>query len=565
MAVQSIVNRGETGTLGHATVMTDPDVGTRMTDPQPAIDLAQFEKPILLRQMTTADIPHIVDLQVRCFPDMKPWTPAQLSSHLTYFPEGQMVVEVDGKVVGSASSLILDFDAYEENHSFKDISGEGTIRNHDPEGKDLYGIEVMVDPGYRSMKIGGRLYQARKDLARRLGLKRILIAGRMPGYHAMAGKVTPSEYVDKVTRNEIDDPVLWFQLRNGFVPQHVLLNYLPSDKESRGHAVLMEWSNIDYQVTPGRALRSSHPVRICVIQYQMRQIASFEDFQRQTQYFVDIASNNRSDFAVFPELLTTQLLSMTPERDPGKAVRGLTKYTTRYLNHFREMAVKYNINIVAGSHIVEEGDRLRNISFLFRRDGTIDGQTKLHITPNERRWWGIEPGDGLRILDTDEGKIAILVCYDVEFPELARIAVERGAKILFVPYCTEDRQGHLRVRYCAQARAVENQVYVVTAGTVGNLPEVENMDVQYAQSAVFTPSDFAFPRDGIAAEASPNVETVVIADVDLEVLRRSQRTGSVRQLQDRRKDLYQLTMREGQPLSLLERRDVPPAAPASPT
>jgi predicted amidohydrolase len=338
---------------------------------------------------------------------------------------------------------------------------------------------------------------------------------------------------------------MWFQLRNGFVPQHVLKNYLPSDKESLGNAVLMEWSNIDYQVTPGRALKSSHPVRIGIIQYQMRQIHSFDEFRKQTAYFVDVAANSKADFAVFPELLTTQLLSMTPERDPGKAVRQLSTYTKQYLQHFRELAVKYNINIIAGSHIIEHKARLRNISYLFRRDGTIDGQTKLHITPNEKRWWGIEPGDGLRIIDTDEGKVAILICYDVEFPELARVAVERGAKILFVPYCTEDRQGHLRVRYCAQARAVENQCFVVTAGTVGNLPEVDNMDIQYAQSAVFTPSDFAFPRDGIAAEATPNVETVVIADVDLEMLRRSQRSGSVRQLQDRRKDLYQVLMSEG--------------------
>lgn len=556
--------------------MTTAGLGRKMSNDQdqsntppganPAIDLTTFEKPIAIRPMTDRDIERIIVLQQVCFPGMKPWSPAQLANHLAVFPEGQLVVEVDGKVVGSASSLILDFDAYDETHSFRDISGEGTIRNHDPDGKDLYGIEVMVDPEYRSMKIGARLYQARKDLCRRLGLKRILIAGRMPGYHKVADKMPPSEYIEKVARNEIDDPVLWFQIRNGFVPQHVLANYLPGDKESCGHAVLMEWSNIDYQLTPGRALRSSHPVRICVIQYQMRQVHSFEDFQRQTQYFVDIASDNRCDFAVFPELLTTQLLSMTPERDPGKAVRALSKHTEAYLAHFRDLAVRYNVNIVAGSHIVEHGTRLRNVSFLFRRDGTIDGQAKLHITPNERRWWGIEAGEGLRIIDTDEGKIAILVCYDVEFPELARVAVERGAKILFVPYCTEDRQGHLRVRYCAQARAVENQVYVVTAGTVGNLPEVENMDVQYAQSAVLTPSDFAFPRDGIAAEASPNVETVVIADLDLEVLRRSQRTGSVRQLQDRRKDLYQLTMREDVPGPLQDRRepgsgDGPPASP----
>ena len=542
-----------------------PDVALQMTDaPVPAaLDLSSFEKPITVRQVAEPDFDRIIDMQQACFPGMKPWSKIQLASHLAHFPDGQLVVEVDGKVVGSASSLILDFDAYEENHSFKDISGEGTIRNHDPDGKDLYGIEVMVHPEYRSMKIGARLYEARKQLCQKLGLKRMLIAGRMPGYHNHADKMDAADYVEAVMRNEIDDQVLWFQLRNGFVPQHVLHNYLPGDKESMGHAVLMEWSNIDYQVTPGRALKSSHPVRIAVIQYQMRKLESFEDFRRQTAYFVDVASDNKTDFAVFPELLTTQLLSITPERDPGKAVRHLSTYTTQYLEHFRDLAVKYNVNIIGGSHIVEEQGRLRNISFLFRRDGTIDGQAKLHITPNERRWWGIEPGDGLRILDTDEGKIAILVCYDVEFPEMARVAVERGAKILFVPYCTEDRQGHLRVRYCAQARAVENQIYVVTAGTVGNLPEVENMDIQYAQSAVLTPSDFAFPRDGIAAEASPNVETVVMADLDLEVLRRNQRGGSVRQLQDRRKDLYQVLMREGAPSPLLERRDEPrPQAPS---
>jgi predicted amidohydrolase/ribosomal protein S18 acetylase RimI-like enzyme len=517
-----------------------------MNDPsEPGLDLARFEKPILVRAMQERDFDAIIEMQQACFPGMRPWTKAQLQSHIAHFPEGQLVVEADGKVVGSASSLIVDFDAYEENHSFRDISGEGTIRNHDPDGRDLYGIEVMVHPEYRSMKIGARLYEARKQLCQRLGLKRMLIAGRMPGYAAVADRMDPAEYVESVMRNEVDDPVLWFQLRNGFVPQHVLHNYLPNDRESKGHAVLMEWSNIDYQVTPGRALRTSHPVRISAIQYQMRKVESFEDFQRQTAYFVDVAADNKADFAVFPELLTTQLLSMTPEKDPGKAVRQLATYTTRYLNHFRDLAVRYNINIVAGSHIVEDQGRLRNVGFLFRRDGTIDGQAKLHITPNERRWWGIEPGDGLRILDTDEGKIAILVCYDIEFPELARAAAERGAKIIFVPYCTEDRQGHLRVRYCAQARAVENPVFVVTAGNVGNLPEVENMDIQYAQSAVLTPSDFSFPRDGIAAEASPNVETVIMADLDLELLRRLQRAGTVRHLQDRRRDLYQLSMRDG--------------------
>jgi ribosomal protein S18 acetylase RimI-like enzyme len=243
---------------GLASQMTDANAGTA----PPGLDLASFEKPITVRQMAEIDFDRIIEMQQACFPGMKPWSKAQLASHLAIFQEGQMVVEVDGKVVASASSLILDFDAYEENHSFKDISGEGTIRNHDPDGKDLYGIEVMVHPDYRSMKIGARLYEARKQLCQRLGLKRMLIAGRMPGYHRHAAKMDAADYVEAVMRNEVDDPVLWFQLRNGFVPQHVLHNYLPSDKDSMGHAVLMEWSNIDYRVTPGRALKSSHPVRI---------------------------------------------------------------------------------------------------------------------------------------------------------------------------------------------------------------------------------------------------------------------------------------------------------------
>ena len=92
-------------------------------------------------------------------------------------------------------------------------------------------------------------------------------------------------------------------------------------------------------------------------------------------------------------------------------------------------------------------------------------------------------GDSVRVFDTDCGKIAIQICYDIEFPELARIATDMGANIIFTPFCTEDRQGYLRVRYCAQARAVENQIYTVISGTVGNLPQTENMDIQYAQSA----------------------------------------------------------------------------------
>src|SRR5690606_8442273 len=115
-----------------------------------------------------------------------------------------------------------------------------------------------------------------------------------------------------------------------------------------------------------------------------------------------------------------------------------------------------------------------------------------------------------------------------------------GANIIFSPFCTDDRQGYLRVRYCAQARAVENQVYTVIAGTVGNFTQVENMDIQYDQSGIFTPSDFEFARDGIVGECPPNIETVVVGDVDLEILRRQRISGTVRNLRDRRRDLFEI-------------------------
>jgi predicted amidohydrolase len=202
--------------------------------------------------------------------------------------------------------------------------------------------------------------------------------------------------------------------------------------------------------------------------------------------------------------------------------------------------VRYNVNIIGGSHYAEENGKIYNISYLFRRDGTIDKQYKLHTTPNEQHRWQISNGDQLRVFDTDCGKIAILICYDIEFPELSRLVTERGANIIFTPFNTDERQGYLRVRYCAQARAVENQVYTVIAGTVGNLTHVDHLDIQYAQSAIFTPSDFSFPRDGIMAECTPNIEMVIVGDVDLELLVRMRKSGTVTQIKSRRVDLYEV-------------------------
>ncbi len=502
------------------------------------IDLKTFEKNIIIRNLLIEDYDNVVALQLKSFPQMKPWSIAQFESQLATFPDGQFCIEYNGKLVGSSSSLVLDFNLYGEHHGWAEISDNGFIRNHDPKGNTLYGIEIMVDPEYRGLKLARRLYEARKQLAKRMNLMRIILGGRIPGYAQYADTMSARQYVDKVISKSLVDPVLTTQISNGFVLKRLLPDYLASDKESMGYATFLEWANLDYIPDSNRLYVPVLPVRICAVQYQMRAVSSFEDFAKQCEYFVDVASDYHSDFILFPEIFTTQLLSFLPEERPALAMRKLSGFTHAYLELFTKLAVKYNVNIIGGSHFTVERDDLYNISYLFRRNGSLEKQYKLHITPSERRWWGVKQGERLEVFDTDRGKISIQICYDIEFPELSRLAVEQGAQIIFVPFNTDERYAYLRVRYCAQARCIENHVYVAIAGCVGNLPSVENLDIHYAQSAIFTPSDIPFTRDAILAEATPNIEIVIVDDVDLELLKQHRQTGTVLNWRDRRTDLY---------------------------
>jgi predicted amidohydrolase len=140
--------------------------------------------------------------------------------------------------------------------------------------------------------------------------------------------------------------------------------------------------------------------------------------------------------------------------------------------------------------------------------------------------------------------VAIQICYDIEFPELTRIVAQKGAQIVFVPFNTDTRHGYLRIRHCAQARCIENHLYVAISGCTGNLPFVENADIHYAQSGIYTPADVEFARDGVAAECNPNVETVIIHDLDFEQLKRHRATGTVQNWNDRRRDIYKVVYRE---------------------
>ncbi len=511
----------------------------------PKLDLSQFEWKTVVRPLQMDDYDAMVEMQQKSFPGMKPWSREHIESQIRIFPQGQLCVEIDGQLAATSSSLILTYDPDMAWFDWTKVADNGYIRNHNPKGDTLYGIEIMVHPDFRGMKLSRRLYDARKEICRQRNLHRIIIGGRIPGYQKHSQEMTAREYVESVTEGALFDPVLTAQLANGFALQGLIPNYFPTDEASCGYATFLEWRNLDYQPSnKRRPVMIVEPIRLAVVQYQMRVIRTFDDFARQCEFFIDTASEYKSDFIVFPELFTTELLSFANETRPGQAARALAEFTPDYLDLFTEMAVKYDVNIIGGSQFVMEDETLYNVSYLFRRDGTLGKQYKIHITPSERKWWGVSPGNTVNVFDTDCGKIAILVCYDIEFPELVRIAASKGAQIVFVPFNTDTRHGYLRIRHCSMARCVENHLYVAVSGCTGNLPFVENSDIHYAQSAIFTPADAEFARDAIAAECNANIETMIIHDVDLEQSRRHKLAGSVQNWNDRHNDLYRVVYHE---------------------
>lgn len=281
-------------------------------------------------------------------------------------------------------------------------------------------------------------------------------------------------------------------------------------------------------------------VRVAAVQYGQRRVAGFDDFAAQVEEFVRVAADYGSDFVVFPELLTLQLLSAEPRLlEPAAAMQRLSEHTDRFTALLQRLAASHHVHVIGGTHPTRTPEgTLRNICYVATRDGRLHRRDKLHITPSEQASWAVGGGDSADVIETDAGPVGVMVCYDSEFPELGRHLTDQGALVLFVPYCTDLRSGHLRVRHSCQARAIENQVYVVAAGNVGHCPNVANFDIQYAQSAVFTPCDTPFPPEGIAAEAAPQVEQLIFADLDLAALQLARRDGTVKNLIDRRPELY---------------------------
>ena len=275
-------------------------------------------------------------------------------------------------------------------------------------------------------------------------------------------------------------------------------------------------------------------LRVASLQYLIRPVTTFDEFRDQVYALVETAEDYRSRMVVFPEYFSTQLLTLGDVRRPiDEQIRYLASQAPRTIELLAGLARRFRVYIVAGTIPVADADgRIYNDCHVFNPSGEFAVQGKLHMTRFEREEWGISARSRLKIMDTAMGRIGVAICYDVEFPEIARTAARHGAQILVVPSCTDDRRGFLRVRYCAHARAVENHMYVVQAVTVGSIPMVPAVSLNYGQASILSPCDFSFPRDGILAEGNVNDETMVIGDLDMKSIEENRSFGTVLPLHD---------------------------------
>jgi len=505
---------------------------------------------VIVRNWTEKDIPAIVKVHEDVYGHI--YSKAELYNERKYrlqfkkFPAGQFLAEVDGKVVGYATSLIVQLNDDDDLYRYPELSGNGSFSPHTPAGDTLYGADIAVHPDYRGMAIAGELYKGRRNVLKKYNLRRMIAYGRIPGYPAYVDKLTPEEYVQQVVDGKLKDSALNAHLKAGYKVARVVFD-LMHDSESMDYCTYLEYKNPNFK--PNKKLIAATPIkrpvrriRVCAAQYLMRPIKTWKDLETNVEFFAETADTYDSHFLILPEYFTAQMFSTMPsEIEPIKAMKKIAGMHDKYIATFKRLAKKHQLYIVGGSTpVLREDGELYNVSYFFTPGGKVYSQDKLHITPSERELWNIRPGNGLKVFDTPLGRVAIQVCYDIEFPEVSRLLALSGVEVIFVPFSTDEKKAYYRIRYSAQARCVENYIYTVISGNAGNLPNKQYL-LNYSQSAILTPSDFAFPTYAVAGEADPNVETVVVGELALSNLAKQREIGSVKPLYDRRTDIFELS------------------------
>lgn len=271
--------------------------------------------------------------------------------------------------------------------------------------------------------------------------------------------------------------------------------------------------------------------RIAAAQYDIGFLRNWADYEAKIARWVAEAVEHGAKVLLFPEYFSMELASLFPEdvyKSLSRQLEALQTVLPDFLNLYEGLARRHGIYILAGSYPVrQENGSYRNRAWLFRPDGSLDFQEKLQMTRFENEQWLISAGDRIKVLDTEFGKIGVNICYDSEFPMIARRQVELGADLILCPSCTDTLAGYHRVRIGCQARALENQCYVVQSPTVGSAPWSEAVDVNVGAAAIYTPVDYGYPDDGVLAIGELNQTRWVYADIDLDTIATVRQTGQV--------------------------------------
>lgn len=272
--------------------------------------------------------------------------------------------------------------------------------------------------------------------------------------------------------------------------------------------------------------RMETSLRVASLQWQHRDFVTTAEFWSELSWQVKTACEDyAAELLVLPEYV-------------GAGLPGAWTCEDEWLRQLASLAIEHRLWIVGGSFPFTTPEGLLNRCVVVGPEGQRFSQDKLHITPWEAGQWRMIGGSGVEVIDIGICKIAVAICYDVEFPEQIRALAEAGAEVLCVPYCTDDENGHHRVTRCALARAVENTMYVVTAGGVGSIRQREGFAHHHASSVIATPCDIGFPPQGILAHAQVGQAQYLVADLDLTLLRAKRTTGTVLPLRDLRRDLF---------------------------
>ncbi|MGE7765948.1 nitrilase-related carbon-nitrogen hydrolase [Peribacillus sp. NPDC096540] len=276
-------------------------------------------------------------------------------------------------------------------------------------------------------------------------------------------------------------------------------------------------------------------VKITACQFRVEKAASFNEFQKQVEDLINQVPEN-SDYIIFPELLTIGLLATFPDQNASSLIK-IDEYTTQYKELFSSISRKRKQVIIAGSHLECRENEYFNIAYIFDKDGSYVEHKKTHIFPAEANWQTSE-GNNLEVYSIGPVKIGIAVCYEAEIPEISRILSVNGADIIFCPSYTFTEAGFWRVRHCAHARAIENQVYFVHCPTVGE--PGDPLPNGYGRASILSPCDKAWPANGVVAEAEANKHTVITGAVDIDELYENRKSGAATTFKDRkrRKDVY---------------------------